>query len=157
MHWTAGRRSMNGITSTCSCSPDHCNAVSAHAKKCQRQRPSGLDLMQRPLVNEPHCSMARVVEEFTVLPATHAFSLEWNDPLPSQLKLSSFTDPGGMKGWVGLGTTMSVSSLRRTATWQPLFATQTVTPHWETGAQGLSVELVTSLATNRDADLWPLR
>jgi len=57
----------------------------------------------------------------------------------------SFTDPGGMEGWV--------NRLPRTATWQlsQLLDVQTVTPHWATGVKGLSVELTTYRATSRDA------
>jgi len=47
---------------------------------------------------------------------------------------SSFTDPRGMEGWVGLGTT-SVSSLPRIAKWRKsqLLAAKTIMPHRATG------------------------
>jgi len=51
---------------------------------------------------------------------------------------SSFTEPGGMEGWVGLGTTTvsEQSDHDRHVTWHlsQLLAAQARTPHWATGA-----------------------
>jgi len=73
--------------------------------------------------------------------------------LPNRSWLS-FTDPGGIKGSVGLGTIMANNSLPRTATWplSELSAVQTVKPRWVTGAQRLGVELTTYQATSRGAN-----
>jgi len=46
---------------------------------------------------------------------THTFIRNRNEPylsLPSQLPRYSFTDPGGMKGWVGLGGWLRSISVR---------------------------------------------
>jgi len=89
-------------------------------------------------------SMARVVEGF------HSFTCTATCVSTNQMNLtclclpcrswSSFTDPGWMEGWVGLGiTTVSKQSAQdHYMTGIAVLAVQTAMPQWATGAQGLS-------------------
>jgi len=83
--------------------------------------------------------MASLPRDHTVLPALPPTRLSTNGMnhtclcLPSR-SWSSFTDPGGVESWVGLGTiTVSKQSVRTACRKSQFLAAQTATPHRATG------------------------
>jgi len=134
------------------------NACLCFKKKSKKSKEITLDTPPLSEVTSLQKRSHALSEDFTVLPAPPRVypRMKWALPafvFPSEAaSWSSFTDPGGMGGWDGLGTT-DVSKQSKTATWRlsQLLAAQAVTPHWKTGSQG-SVELTTSRAASRDAN-----
>jgi len=97
-------------------------------------------LLYGPTLSQMHSGMARAVKESQFYrPPTCLSTNGMNYTclslcLPSR-SWSSFTDPGRMDGWVGLGTITVSKSLPRIDTWckSQLSAAQPITPHHASG------------------------